>query len=419
MALVIPEVQMRATGCCLVAWLLAAAPGAPQAWPQWRGPARDGVVSAAVTPDAWPAAWQRAWAFEIGEGYASPVVVGDRAYTFSRQDPLEVVTALSLTDGTVFWQQLYQAPFEKNPYALKMAKGPYATPLVDGGRLYTVGVSGIVSAWSLDDGRPLWRRSFVELVDSTALFGGTAASPLMVDGLLVVQVGSDVHGGVVLALDSTDGAERWRLEGPMPGYASPIRFDAGGVGHLVVVTQESLAGLDPATGVPRWTIPFLDELLENIVTPVWTGAELIMSGTRAGTHAYRLVEEEGAWSYTEIWTNPEVTFYMSSPVLGDGLLYGLSSKRAGRFVALDTASGEVTWSSEGRAGEHATAVLTAEHLVLLTNEAQLLVVERGGAIYRIDRSYTVADSQTWTLPVLLDDGLLVRDETHLVKLTAE
>ena len=169
----------------------------------------------------------------------------------------------------------------------------------------------------------------------------------------------------------------------------------------------------------RWTIPFLDELLENIVTPVWTGAELIMSGTRAGTHAYRLVEEEGAWSYTEIWTNPEVTFYMSSPVLGDGLLYGLSSKRAGRFVALDTASGEVTWSSEGRAGEHATAVLTAEHLVLLTNEAQLLVVERGGAIYRIDRSYTVADSQTWTLPVVLDDGLLVRDETHLVKLTAE
>ena len=110
MALVIPEVQMRATGCCLVAWLLAAAPGAAQDWPQWRGPARDGVVSAAVTPDAWPAAWQRAWAFEIGEGYASPVVVGDRAYTFSRQDPLEVVTALSLTDGTVFWQQLYQAP---------------------------------------------------------------------------------------------------------------------------------------------------------------------------------------------------------------------------------------------------------------------------------------------------------------------
>ncbi len=410
---------MRTTGCCLVTSLLSALPVMAQDWPQWRGPARDGVVAAAVTPEAWPEAWERQWASEVGEGYSSPVVVGDHAYTFSRQDPLEVVTAIALVDGTVSWQQIYQAPFEQNSYALAVAKGPYATPLVANGRIYTVGVTGIVSAWPVEGGPPLWQRNFTHLFDTTDLFCGTAASPLLVDDLLVVQVGSDLDGGVVLGLDIADGSERWRLAGPAPGYASPFVVSTGGADHLVVLTQETIDGLDPRTGVPRWSIPFPDEWFENIVTPVWTGTELIMSGTRAGTHAYTLSEADGEWSWAERWANPDVTLYMSTPVLGDGLLYGLSSKRAGQFVAIDAGSGEVTWSSEGREGRHAAALLTDEHLLLLTDEAQLLVVERGGTTFRIARSYSVADSQTWSVPVVLPDGLLLRDETHLLKLTAE
>ena len=62
-----------------------------------------------------------------------------------------------------------------------------------------------------------------------------------------------------------------------------------------MTTEESIVGLDPHSGAELWTIPFPDEWHENIVTPVWTGNELVMSGQRQGTHAYRLRREDGAW----------------------------------------------------------------------------------------------------------------------------
>jgi outer membrane protein assembly factor BamB len=90
-----------------------------------------------------------------------------------------------------------------------VAKGPNATPLVADGRLFTIGVSGIVVAWDAATGRELWRKDFSPLVDSTKLFCGTAASPVLAHGHVIVQVGSDVHGGQILALDPATGTTRW------------------------------------------------------------------------------------------------------------------------------------------------------------------------------------------------------------------
>lgn len=159
---------------------------------------------------------------------ASPIVANGHAFTISRRDPREVVTAVDLGDGSVIWRQSYDAAFEKNPYAVTMAKGPNATPLFADGRLFTVGVSGIVAAWSADDGTALWRHDFSDIFDSSVLFCGTAASPVLANGLVVLQVGSDVHGGRVVALDPVDGDIRWTWEGPGPGYASPALIEIGG-----------------------------------------------------------------------------------------------------------------------------------------------------------------------------------------------
>jgi outer membrane protein assembly factor BamB len=139
-----------------------------------------------------------------------------------------VVTAVDLSAGTVIWRQSYESAFEKNQYAVSMAKGPHATPLVSDGRVFTVGVTGIVHAWSAEDGAVLWRRDFSDVFDSSVLFAGTAASPLLADGMLVIQVGSDVQGGRIVALDPASGDERWAWRGPGPGYASPGRMEVEG-----------------------------------------------------------------------------------------------------------------------------------------------------------------------------------------------
>ena len=391
-----------------------------QDWNQWRGPARNGTVTAAGTPK-WPATpqgWKRAWRVDVGEGYSSPVVAAGRAFVHSRRDPEELVTAIDLATGKVLWQQKYTTPFNKNQYATTVAKGPHATPLVIGDRLFTLGGMAVLSAWNAQTGALVWRKDYSTSVDTSKMFTGTAASPLADGGSVIVQVGSDVKGGRVIALDPQTGAERWTWTGKGPGYASPVVVTVGGVKQIVTMTNGSIEGIDAKTGASLWSVPFPDEWHENIVTPIWTGTHLIVSGTRAGTHAYTLRQAAGKWQAAGGWKNAEVAMYMSTPVLADGVIYGLSSKKKGQVVAMDAATGALKWATEGRAADQAAILLTPTHVLVLTTGGELVLVRRSPAKYDEERRYTVADSATWAVPVLLPDGLIVRDASGVMRLTS-
>jgi outer membrane protein assembly factor BamB len=388
-----------------------------QEWTQWRGPARDGSVSAKNTPAAWPEALQRSWRVEIGEGYSSPVVAGGRAFVHGRRDPEEIVASVNLADGKILWQQKYQAEFKKNQYAVQMAKGPNSTPLLIGDRLFTLGVTGILNAWDTATGKLLWTRDFSKSIDTSKMFCGTASSPMLVDGRLVVQVGSDIDGGQTLGLNQKTGATEWEWRGLGPGYASPMVIQPAGGPQIITMTQGSIVGIDGKNGQELWSVPFPDEWHENITTPLWTGTHLVVSGTRQGTHAFSLTQQDGKWQATEVWKNPDVAMYMSSPVFGDGLIYGHSSKKKGQFVAIDAKTGALKWATEGRDGEHASLLLTPKHVLFLTNGADLIVVKRGEPAFAIERRYEVAEAATWAMPVLLGSNILVRDATGLIMLT--
>jgi outer membrane protein assembly factor BamB len=375
-------------------------------------------VSEKNAPATWPEALKRSWRVELGEGYSSPVVAGGRAFVHARRDPEEIVTGINLVDGKVIWEQKYQAQFKKNQYAVEMAKGPNSTPLVAGDRLFTLGVTGILNAWDTATGKQVWTRDFSKSIDTSKLFCGTAASPLLVDGRLVVQVGSDIHGGQILGLNPKTGATEWEWRGLGPGYASPVVIESGSQRQIVTMTEGSIVSIDPTNGKELWSAAFPDEWHENIATPLWTGTHLVVSGTRAGTHAYALSQANGKWQATETWKNPDVAMYMSSPVFGDGLIYGHSSKKKGQFVAMDARTGAVRWATEGREGEHASLLLTPQHVVFLTNGADLIVAKRGAPAFAVERRYEVADGATWAMPVLLGSNILVRDATGLMLLTA-
>jgi len=397
--------------------LTVASSASAQEWTQWRGPGRDGFVSAKNSPATWPEKLDRAWRVEIGEGYSSPVVSAGRVFVHSRRDPEEIVTAINVADGKVIWEQKYQAGFKKNQYAVEMAKGPHATPLVLGNAVITLGVTGIVNAWDAASGRKLWTRDFSQLIDTSKLFCGTAASPLPVTGRVVIQVGSDIHGGKILALDPATGATQWEWTGLGPGYASPVVVNLKNESQIVAVTEGSIVGVDAKGGKELWSAPFPDEWHENISSPIWTGTHLIISGPRQGTHAFTLAEQNGKWQATEVWKNPDVAMYMSSPVVADGVVYAHSSKRKGQFVAFDEKTGAIRWATEGREGEHASLLLTPRHVVFLTNGADLIVAKRGTPAFTVERRYEVAESSTFATPVLLGSNILVRDATGLMLLT--
>ena len=387
-----------------------------QDWPQWRGPRRDGTVDAAMVPDAWPAATSRLWRLEVGEGYSSPVVAGSRVFVHSRRDPQEIVTAIDIASGRVLWQQQYAASFTKNQYAVRMAKGPNSTPLVAGEVVYTLGMTGILSAWRASDGTLVWRNDYSSSVDTSKLFCGTAMSPLAEGGAIVVHVGSDVHGGQVIALDPASGKARWTSRSPGPGYASPIAITAAGVPQIITLTNQSIVAIDAKTGGPLWSIPFADEWHENIITPSWTGTHLVVSGVRQGTQAYAITRAGDHWNTELAWKNADVTMYMSAPVVVDRTVYGFSNKRKGQFVALDAATGAVRWATEGREGDHASILATPNHVLYLTNAGELVVTRRKAAAFKEERRIRIADSEMWATPAFVQGGVIVREGDALTRL---
>ena len=377
-------------------------------WPQWRGPGRDGTVPAASVPAAWPDKPAVRWTQAIGEGYSSPVVDAGRVFVHSRADPEEVVSAFELASGKSIWSAKYASAFSKNKYASSMAKGPFSTPVVWNGRVFTLGTSAVLSSFDAATGALRWRKDWSKEIDTSRLFTGTAMSPIVDSGLLIVHVGDD-DAGAFRALDPSTGDERWALPGHGPGYASPIVATIEGVRHLVTMTDKAVVGIDVLSGKQLWTVAFPDEWNENIVTPVMAAGVLIVSGTRKGTFGYRLERAGGEWAARQLWNNTDLPMYMSSPVVDGRMVYGFGSKRKGQLFCLDAETGAAKWTTEGRGGTNAAIQMAGANLVVLTTDGELLVVRRTPDKYEELKRYKVAESQTWAHPVLVPGGVLVRD----------
>jgi hypothetical protein len=111
--------------------------------------------------------------------------------------------------------------------------------------------------------------------------------------------------------------------------------------------------------------------------------------------------------------------YMSSPVFGDGVIYGHSVKRKGQFVALNADSGAALWSTDGREGDHASLLLTPRNLIYLTNGGDLIVARRSATGFASEHRYEVAESETWATPVLIGPDILIRDATGVARLSVK
>ena len=381
-------------------------------WAQWRGPARDGVVKAFPTPAAWPKELTRKWKVEAGGGYSSPVVAGGRVFLHTREGEQEVVTSFDLATGKTVWAKSYPAPFAKNQYAVRMGKGPNSTPVVHQGRLYTLGVTAILSAFDARTGELKWRKDFSPKIDTSKLFCGTAMSPVVEKNTLIAHVGDD-RGGSMIAFDLATGAEKWEWFGDGPGYASPLVVDLAGARQVVTLTDKSVVGVSADNGKLLWKAPFPDEWNENIVTPVVAGKTLIVSGVRQGTRAFEIVRTAGGFEAKQLWHNPQVQMYMSSPVLEGDLLYGMSNTRKGQYVCLDAKTGQTLWATEGRDGSQAAVLSAGSVLLFLTSDADLIVAAKSRKAFEPLARYKVAESATWAHPALLGKQILVKDEASL------
>ena len=376
-------------------------------WPQWRGPERNGVAPSA--PTAWPPALTKRWEVTVGLGHSSPVVSGNRVVIHTREGEREVLRALDLTTGKELWRDNYAAPYTMNPAARAHGPGPKSTPVIADGRVFTLGISGILSAHDVTTGKVLWRAD----APAAPPEFGTAMSPLVYGSSVIAHVGAQDKGELI-AFDAASGEPRWRWTGDGPAYASPVLAEISGTPQLVTQSENAVIGVDPDKGELLWRIPFRTSYDQNSVTPVVVNDLVIYSGLDIGATAVRIVRKDATWSVEPAWKNEQMPMYMSTPAVNGKALFGLTHRNRGQFFALDLAAGRTLWTTQGREGDNASIVSAGDQILLSTTEGELIVARADVSKFVETKRYRVAESAVWAHPAVVGTTILVKDVDKLI-----
>ena len=374
-------------------------------WPQWRGPSRDGTLTTFAEPKAWPEHLTQRWKVEVGTGYATPIVVGNRVYAFSRQQDNEVMRAIDAGSGKVVWETGYPAPFAMNPATARHGPGPKSTPTYSNGRLFTLGMSGIVTAFDAATGKQLWQKP----APPVEPIYHTAQSALVDRDVVILHVGGHKQGALT-AFDPATGAVKWSWDGDGPSYGSPIIATIAGTRQVITFSQENLIGVDAANGHLLWRVPFTARATTNSITPlVYAGNTVIVSGQGKPLTAYAISQRNGQWSADMAWENPQLSLSFSNAVLVGDAVFSMSAMNSGQFFWADAKTGKTLWTSSPRQGGNAAIVHAGNLLFVLKDDADLMVARSSPGGFEPMKTYTVADSATWPAPAISGNRIFVKD----------
>ena len=390
---------------CLSAGALAAAD-----WPQFLGPNRDGSSPETGLLQAWPEKgppllWQK----DVGEGYSGPVIAGGKLILFHRVGDKDVVACLDAATGKERWKFAYATAYQDE---LGKGDGPRATPVIAGGRVYTLGAQGRLHCLELDSGKKVWDRGLVEEYKVPPSYFGIGTTPLVEGGIVLVNVGGKKAG--IVAFDAATGKEIWRATDDGASYASPVAATLGGKRTGVFFTRQGVVLLDPKTGAVRYTKRWRARYNAsvNAATPLIIG-DLLFFSTCYETGA--LLLKVGADKVEEVWSGDEqMSNHYATCVHHKGFLYGFHGRQepgaALRCVELKT--GKVRWT-ETRYG-CGSMVLADGQLLILTERGDLVQAEPTPAAYREKARASVFDAPPCRAQLALADGrLYARDGAKL------
>jgi outer membrane protein assembly factor BamB len=406
-------------------FILGASGVRAQDWPQWRGPNRDNKVIGFTEPKEWPKELTKKWTTKVGLGDASPVLVGDKVYTFTRDGSDEIIRCLDAEKGMEVWSDKYEAKPAMVPG--NGHTGPRSSPVVADGKVCTLGVDGVLSCLDAAKGTLAWRK------DSKAKPRFyTASSPIIVDGMCIAYLGGPGKGEVV-AYDLATGDEKWKSPGDGPAYGSPVLLTVDKTKQVVTLSEKGLVGIGAADGKLLWKAPFSAQY--NSGTPIVDGQTVICSGPadmraggKGGTVAFKIEKNGDEFKATEAWSQPKspASIY-NTPVLKDGLLFGLSPAGGGRgmgasptnLFCIKANTGDVLWTDTAKRGDCGAILDAGSVLLALTSDNELVVFKPSDKQFTEVAKYKVADSPVWSYPIISGNRVFVKDKDSLTLWTIE
>jgi outer membrane protein assembly factor BamB len=376
-----------------------------QDWPQWRGVNRDGKIDGFTAPQPWPKELARKWQVKVGMGDATPALVGDKLYVFSLQNAEEVLRCLNAADGTELWRDQYAVKPVTGPSATQHP-GPRSSPAVGEGKVVTLGVAGTLSCLDATTGKLVWRKDDYPGIVPRFF---TSMSPIIVDGLVIAHLGGEGNGALIAYALAT-GEQQWKWDVEGPAYASPVVMTTAGVKQIVTLTEKSVVGISLDAGKLLWQIPFTPQgMAYNAATPIVNGDTVIYTGQKRGTHAVKIQKQANGFTANELWSNADMSVEFNSPVLADGLLFGLSEK--GNLFCLDAGTGKTDWMDATRYAGNFAAILDAGTLLFaLPNNSELIAYQYSDKAYQEIARIKVAGTPTYAYPVIDGKRLFIKDQ---------
>lgn len=401
-------------------------------WPQWRGPARDGVwteeglVERFDSPQV-PIKWRVA----VGSGYSGPTVAEGRVFVMDRvagPSPRERVLSFDAETGPEVWSYAYDCRYQ----GIQYEAGPRCSVTIDEGRAYALGAMGHLHCLDARSGKLIWKHDCRQEYGAKIPIWGIAASPLVEGGLVIVHVGGGDKASVI-AFDKVTGQERWRALNDPASYSSPVMIEQAGRRVFVCLTGERMVGLNPQTGDLYWESAFRPkEMVITIATPVFDGSHLVATSFYDGMLLLKVRQDELA--VEKLWqrrgenerNTDALHCCISTPLILGDHIYGVDSH--GELRCLDLKTGDRVWedltATPKARWSNVHMVRNGDRIWMFNERGELIIAKLDPAgFHEISRAKLIEPTTAqldqrggvcWSHPAFADRRVYARNDKELV-----
>lgn len=395
----------------IVAWqvTVVALPAFADDWPGFRGPNVLGTSAESGVFDADKIGLKVAWKVRTGPGYSGVAIAGDRLVTVYAKDGKDRLACFDAATGREHWNVEIEEMYVGHDGS---HDGAIATPLIDNGRVLALGARGRLLAAALADGKITWSTDLVADHQAKAPFYGFGTSPVIVDGVLIVQVGTP--GPMVAGFDPATGKKLWTAAEDAIGYQTPVPYSEGDRRVVLAAGGRKVVALDPKSGEIAWTYEHSKEGGRGAgsLVPVPCGpGRLFIANKEDGSSVIARHVDSTVATYNVLWEGRQIRNSYNVPVHHDGHLYAYSA----RFLTcVDSAGGEVKWKS--RSPGDGFLSLVDGHLITVTKDGSLHVVKATPAEYVERAALPVFDEVVWTHPSFANGSVYARSQGELARI---
>lgn len=382
-------------------------------WPQILGPNRNSVAEGKGLAAQWPKEGPPfLWKRNVGQGFAGPVVSEGRLILFHRVDDNEVVEAMDAATGKLLWKREYPTSYRDD---FNFDPGPRAVPSVADGKVFTFGASGMLSCFTLADGKKLWAVDCRHEFGAPKGFFGLACSPLIEAHAVIVDVGAG-KDATLIAFDKSSGRVLWKSADDEPSYSSPVAATIGGKRLILACTRSYFIGAEASTGKVTFQLPFRPPVNASVTgaAPLVSGDEVFISaGYDLGAQLLKIGEGQPK----VIWQgDDQMSLQFTSAALKGGFLYGLHGRHdfpgGTELRCVEWKTGKVRWSKAGLSP--ANLLLAGDQLLVLTESGQLLKAEATPDGYKETGRAQIIGSGVRAYPALANGRFHARDKSRLI-----